>query len=73
MKLTDLRIGQSAEIISFENDDLKLRFYEMGCLPGEQVTIEMIAPFGDPIAINIGGYLLSLRKQEARHIKVEIS
>ena len=72
MKLTDLKKGQSAEIISFERDDLKLRFYEMGCLPGEKVTIELVAPLGDPIAINISGYLLSLRKQDARHIKVEI-
>jgi len=72
VKLTDLRKGQSAEIISFDKDDLKLRFYEMGCLPGEKVTVELIAPLGDPIAINIGGYLLSLRKQDARHIKVEI-
>jgi len=72
VRLTDLKKGQSAEIISFEKDDLKLRFYEMGCLPGEKVTIELIAPFGDPIAINISGYLLSLRKQDARHIKVRI-
>ena len=72
MKLTDLKKGESAEIISFERNDLKLRFYEMGCLPGEKVTIELVAPLGDPIAINISGYLLSLRKQDARHIKVEI-
>lgn len=72
MKLTELKKGQSAEIISFERDDLKLRFYEMGCLPGEKVTIELIAPLGDPIAINISGYLLSLRKQDARYINVQI-
>ncbi len=72
MKLSQLKIGQSAEIVSFERDDLKLRFYEMGCLPGEVVTLELIAPLGDPIAINIGGYLLSLRKREAQYIKVEL-
>jgi len=72
LKLSQLKIGQSAEIVSFERDDLKLRFYEMGCLPGEVVTLELIAPLGDPIAINIGGYLLSLRKREAQYIKVEL-
>ncbi len=72
MKLSELKIGQSAEIVSFERDDLKLRFYEMGCLPGEIVTLELIAPLGDPIAINIGGYLLSLRKQEAQYINVQV-
>lgn len=72
MKLADLKKGQTAEIISFERDDLKLRFYEMGCLPGEKVTLELVAPLGDPLAINISGYLLSLRKQDAKHIKVKL-
>jgi len=72
LKLSQLKIGQTAEIISFERDDLKLRFYEMGCLPGEVVTLELIAPLGDPIAINIAGYLLSLRKQEAQNIIVQL-
>ncbi len=72
MKLADLKKGQTAEIISFDRDDLKLRFYEMGCLPGEKVTLELVAPLGDPLAINISGYLLSLRKQDANHIKVKL-
>lgn len=72
MKLADLKKGQTAEIISFDRDDLKLRFYEMGCLPGEKVTLELVAPLGDPLAINISGYLLSLRKQDAKHIKVKL-
>ena len=72
MKLSDLKIGQSAEIISFEKNDIKLRFYEMGCLPGEKVTLELIAPLGDPIAITISGYLLSLRKRDAMNINVRL-
>ncbi len=72
MKLANLKKGQSAEIISFEKDYLKLKFYEMGCLPGEKITLELIAPMGDPIAINIGGYLLSLRKKDAQNIKVKL-
>jgi ferrous iron transport protein A len=72
LKLADLKKGQTAEIISFDRDDLKLRFYEMGCLPGEKVTLELVAPLGDPLAINISGYLLSLRKQDAKHIKVKL-
>lgn len=71
MKLSELKMGQTAEIISFDRDYLKLKFYEMGCLPGEKVTLELIAPMGDPIAINIGGYLLSLRKQDAKNIVVK--
>jgi ferrous iron transport protein A len=41
-------------------------------LPGEKITLELIAPMGDPIAINIGGYLLSLRKKDAQNIKVKL-
>lgn len=70
LKLSELKKGQTAEILSFENDELKLRFYEMGCLPGEKVQIELVAPLGDPIAINISGYLLSIRKSDAKCIKI---
>ena len=44
---------------------------EMGCIPGEIVRVEQIAPLGDPISISIAGYLLSLRLDEAQHILVE--
>jgi ferrous iron transport protein A len=43
----------------------------MGCTPGEIVTVDNIAPMGDPIAIFISGYLLSLRKQEASTVLVK--
>ena len=72
LKLSELKKGQSAEIISFESDELKVRFYEMGCLPGEKVKLELIAPLGDPIAIKINGYLLSIRKSDAKEIKVKV-
>lgn len=72
MKLTELKKGQLAEITSFDKDDLKLRFYEMGCLPGEMVSLELVAPLGDPIAINLSGYLLSLRRQDAQYINVKL-
>jgi ferrous iron transport protein A len=41
---------------------------EMGCLPGEEVRVDRIAPLGDPIAIRVSGYQLSLRKREASTI-----
>lgn len=39
---------------------------------GEKVTLELVAPLGDPLAINISGYLLNFRKQDAKHIKVKL-
>ena len=43
----------------------------MGCLPGERVTVEQVAPFKDPISISVSGYRLSLRLDEAEHIIVD--
>ncbi len=42
----------------------------MGCVPGEEVLVEMLAPLGDPISIKVAGYQLSLRIEEARSILV---
>ena len=43
----------------------------MGCIPGEVVIVEQIAPLGDPISISVAGYSLSLRLSEAEEIFVE--
>ena len=45
---------------------------EMGCVPGESVSIEQVAPMGDPISISVAGYHLSLRLNEANSIFVEL-
>jgi ferrous iron transport protein A len=45
---------------------------EMGCIPGESVSVENIAPLGDPISIKVAGYLLSMRKDEAAMIWVKL-
>jgi ferrous iron transport protein A len=71
MKLTELKPGEKAVIKSFTSPDLALKLMEMGCIPGEMVVIEQIAPLGDPISIRIAGYSLSLRLNEADHIILE--
>lgn len=71
MKLSDYEMGQNLKIVSFTDDEIILKLMEMGCLPGEEVTIENKAPFGDPISIIVSGYHLSLRKNEAEKILVE--
>ena len=43
---------------------------EMGCIPGETIYIERTAPLGNPIAISVAGYTLSIRKDEASHVLV---
>jgi ferrous iron transport protein A len=47
---------------------MSVKLMEMGCLPGESITVSRIAPLGDPIAIQVSGYQLSLRKFEASTI-----
>ena len=70
-RLSELKVGTVAKILSFENNELFLKLMEMGCVPGEYVRVEQIAPLGDPISITVSGYNLSLRVSEADSIFVE--
>jgi len=72
LKLSDLKPGQEGVIKEFNSNEIFLKLMEMGCVPGEKIQMEQIAPLGDPISINISGYHLSLRLNEAEHIIVEI-
>jgi ferrous iron transport protein A len=71
-KLSELQVGQKAIIVSLEDEELVLKLLEMGFIPGEDITMEQIAPLGDPISVNIAGYQVSLRINEAETIMVEI-
>ncbi len=73
VKLSDLKPGQIGIIKEFNDNDLFLKLMEMGCLPGEKIQMEQIAPLGDPISVNVAGYHLSLRINEAEHILVELN
>jgi ferrous iron transport protein A len=68
--LASLSPGEKAVIDSFTDTELSLKLLEMGCTPGEIVELEKVAPFGDPIAINISGYVLSLRRAEAATVNI---
>jgi ferrous iron transport protein A len=70
MRLSELKAGERAVITEFESSELKIKLMEMGCLPGEEIVVEQIAPLGDPISVRISGYSLSLRKNEANQILV---
>ncbi|OLY90992.1 FeoA family protein [Cnuella takakiae] len=71
MKLSQLKQGQRARIEGFASSDLELKLMEMGCIPGEEVVVEQVAPLGDPISIRVAGYSLSLRLNEADQILLE--
>lgn len=70
VRLSQLSAGGQGVIHQHEESDFHLTLMEMGCLPGEPVLVKMIAPMGDPMAIQIAGYYLSIRKQDADKILV---
>ena len=70
-RLSEVEVGKEVIIKYFEKDEIFLKLMEMGCVPGEIVIVEQVAPLGDPISILVSGYHLSLRINEAENIWVE--
>ena len=70
--LDELKIGSSARIIAVEGcGALRRRLLDMGLTPRTLVMVRKVAPLGDPIEICLRGYELTLRKLDAKNIKVE--
>ncbi|MEK9613483.1 MAG: FeoA family protein [Flavobacteriaceae bacterium] len=70
--LDQLLKGQEAQIKHFETDKLPLKLIEMGCLPGNSVSLIQKAPFSDPLYLKIDGSHLAIRKETAQHIYVQL-
>lgn len=67
--IDDLTIGESGVIFQVGGEGaLRLRFLDMGLIPGTTVTLRKIAPMGDPIQIQVRGYELTIRREDARKI-----
>lgn len=71
--LADLKQGQQAVIADVSSSDIPLKLLEMGCLPGNSVELVQLAPFSDPMYLNINGSYLAIRKETAVHILIDIS
>lgn len=72
MLLDELKKGQAAVIDDILGEEEALKLLEMGCLPGEKVEMSSWAPFGGPLAIKVGNYMLSLRRSEARRVRIKM-
>lgn len=73
MRLDSLPIGQDAVITAVGGQGaLRCRLLDMGLIPKTAVRIGKIAPLGDPLELQVRGYALSLRKEDARNIEVEV-
>ena len=71
MTLDELKIGSSAVITAVGGDGaLRCRLLDMGLIPRTRVTLQKVAPMGDPIEIRVRGYELTLRVEEAKKIEV---
>ena len=72
MKLNELEVGKTSTIIKIEADSsLRQHFLDMGLIPGSEITLEKLAPMGDPMELRINSYELTLRIDDAK--KIEIS
>lgn len=69
--LSQISNGQSVSVTEIVASDLSVKLKEMGIVKGKMLTVLYRAPFGDPIAVDIDGYVLSLRMDEAAMIRVE--
>ena len=70
--LKDLKPGDRGKVLRITGQgELKHRLMEMGLVRGTLISVKKLAPLGDPIEIELKGYSLSLRRQEASHIIVE--
>ena len=73
MTLDILPLGQNAVITAVGGEGpLRCRLLDMGLIPKTTVRVEKVAPLGDPIELRVRGYALSLRKEDARNISVEV-
>ncbi|MFD0834601.1 ferrous iron transport protein A [Mariniflexile aquimaris] len=69
--LADLKRGERAIIQDVSSINIPLKLLEMGCLPGNSVELVQLAPFQDPMYLNINGTHLAIRKETAIHILID--
>lgn len=72
MTIDNLQIGKSGVICEVGGEGaLRLRFLDMGLIPGTKVTLQKVAPMGDPIQLLVRGYELTIRREDARKITLK--
>lgn len=73
MTLDELKIGSTATIAAVGGEGaLRCRLLDMGLIPHTKVTLQKVAPMGDPIEIQVRGYELTLRVEDAKKIEVRL-
>ena len=69
--LRDVKVGDTVTVKKIHGEGaVKRRIMDMGLTKGVEVNVRKVAPLGDPVEINIRGYELSLRKDDAENIEI---
>lgn len=72
MKLNELEVGKTAQIKTVNGEGaLRRHLLDMGLTPRTAITLQKIAPMGDPIEIRLRGYNLTIRIDDAKNIELE--
>ena len=70
--LKDAKPGDTVRVSKITGSGaLKRRIMDMGITKGVEITVQKVAPFGDPVEVTVRGYELSLRKVDAEIIEIE--
>ena len=72
--LREVKIGETVKVVKLHGEGpVKRRIMDMGITKGVEIYLRKVAPLGDPIEITVRGYELSLRKEDAGKIEVEVA
>ena len=71
--LKDVKVGESAIVVKVGGEGaIKRRIMDMGITKGTKILVTKVAPLGDPLELTVRGYQLSIRKEDAKKIIVEL-
>jgi ferrous iron transport protein A len=71
LTIADLKKGERGVIIDSSSKDIPLKLLEMGCLPGNEVKLLQLAPFSDPLYLNVNDSFLAIRRDTAALILID--
>ena len=71
LTIADLKKGERGVIIDSSSKDIPLKLLQMGCLPGNEVKLLQLAPFSDPLYLNVNDSFLAIRKDTAALILID--
>lgn len=71
--LKDLPVGASAHIVKVHGEGaLRRRMLDVGMTPGTEVHVRKVAPLGDPIELSLRHYTLSIRREDAAIVEIDV-